>query len=206
MGTPTFWMRAREMWLEETGKAHEFNRRALELVKDRTSFDERQEMLDDEFGITYDLLKPYIDRYEQQQREKKAAKAAGKAAAKQARQSEDDGGAEPDRGDPLPAPAEGGAGGDHPETIGGDLSDVRWALANLSRSGVNPKDAPSAIAWNLLVIGRGGTQGQLKLLDIYRATIVQPAAKAAESGPVEGPDVRLDELLARLGDGLAGDT
>lgn len=176
---------------------HEFNKRGMELTVEKVGFEEKQEILDGEFGITYQVLKPFIDQVN--------AEARAKRKRKEAPAQSEGSGAEPDRGEAEPDPASSGAGIGDPEPVGGDIADVRWALANLSKQGVGPKDSPSAIAWNLLVIGRGGTQGQLKLLDIYRATIIQPAAKAAEQAPVEGPDGKLEELLERLGAGL-GDT
>jgi len=194
---PTHWIRARDLWLEEVGRADEFRRRAVELMDVERDFGKRQEILDEEFGVTYELLEPYVRRW----REGRDAAAAAKRAGKDAAKARDAG---PSGGVPAPDPAVGGAGDGGPEAIGGDVADVRWAIANLSRQGVGPRDAPTAIAWNLLVIGRSGIQGQLKLMDIYRATIVQPAAKAAEQGPVDGPDVRLEDLLARLSEGLCG--
>lgn len=197
MGIPTYWFKAREAYLRSIDRWHEFNKRGMELTVEKVGFEEKQEILDGEFGITYQVLKPFIDQVN--------AEARAKRKRKEAPAQSEGSGAEPDRGEAEPDPASSGAGIGDPEPVGGDIADVRWALANLSKQGVGPKDSPSAIAWNLLVIGRGGTQGQLKLLDIYRATIIQPAAKAAEQAPVEGPDGKLEELLERLGAGL-GDT
>lgn len=194
MGIPNYWFKAREAYLRSVDRWDAFAKRGMELTMERVEFEAKQEQLDEEFGITYQVLKPFIDQVNAESRAKRRPKPG-------AAQSEESG-AEPDRGEAEPVPAPGGAGVGDPESVGGDIADVRWALANLSRQGVGPKDAPSLIAWNLLVIGRGGTQGQLKLLDIYRATIIQPAAKIAEHAPVEGPDGKLEELLERLGAGL----
>ena len=176
------------MWLKANGREVEFQKRYGELVTQGIEFDERQEMIDQEFGLTYAVLKPYIDQYNADQKVKAKAKNP-----------------EPD---PEPEVAvERGSPGEEPEpdrALGGDTNDVRWAIANLSKAGLSPRDAPTAIAWNLLAIGRSGIQGQLKLLDIYRATIVQPAAKELSQEGLAGPDDRLADLLERLGDGLEG--
>lgn len=193
MTIPNYWLRAREAWLREQGRWDEYVRMWGAMTGDGVPFAEKHEQIDAHFGLTYELLRPWIDRVNAEQAAKRASRRS---------KASDSGGEAP----PAPPPdAAAGAAAEPPaeQPVGGDIADVRWALANLSLHGVGPKDAPSPIAWSLLVIGRSGTQGQLKLLDVYRATIIQPAAKAAEEvAPSGEQDDRLDELLARLARGI----
>lgn len=192
--TPRYWVEARKRYLSENNRLVEFQRRNAQLMSDIRDYDERQEALDTEFGIEYGLLKPYIDEYHAEQKAKKRRGPGKQSKPEQASESKVE--LESDASVGVVAEAVANAG---------DLEDVRWAIANLSRTGVGPKDAPSQIAWNLLLIARSGVQGQLKLLDIYRATIIQPTAKAreAELGRTDADDAHLSDLMSRLGDGLA---
>jgi len=197
---PRNWLKARERWLADQGRTDEFNRRLMHLVSEGVGFDERHEIVDQEFGVTYEVLEPYLNAYAAEQKAKKAGRnKAGPPPQEQAPPE-----AATEKAEAMPDPATMPDGSSVME-IGGDLSDVRWALANLSRTGIRERDAPTAIAYNLLVIARSGIQGQLKLMDIYRSTIVQPAAKAAESAEVDGRDSHLEELLGRLSEGLGDD-
>jgi hypothetical protein len=201
---PRNWLKARERWLADVGRLDDFNRRLMHLMTEGVGFDERHEILDEEFGATYEVLEPYLSEYAREQKERKAS--GRKAAAPPPSGPEPEAGSEvrSEIGSEMPDAASVPDGSSVME-IGGDLSDVRWALANLSKTKIREKDAPSAIAYNLLVIARGGVQGQLKLMDIYRSTIIQPAAKAAESSPLEGQDAHLEGLLRRLSEGLVED-
>lgn len=177
MKPPGWWIKARAAWLESIGRGAEFDKRALELASNRDlTWDERQEKLDEEFGVTYESLRPFIPPTGTRRR-KDSGEGERPAA---------------DGGDPSPVAA--------PDQ-GGDLGDVRWALANLG-SAVRQSDAPSPIAWSLLALARSGSSGAMKLLDIYRATIVQPAVQAASRPEADAADARLDDLLRRLSEGL----
>lgn len=162
----------------------------------KTGYMERQETLDEEFGVTYAVLKPYIEEWNAEQDAKKAKRSPKPKA-------------EPEPDVPEVVSVTEVEAQESLEQIEGhgDLEDVRWALSNLSRQDAKPSQAPSQIGWNLLVIARSGVQGQLKLLDIYRATIIQPTAKAreAEMGRTDADDAHLKDLMGRLGEGLDSD-
>lgn len=179
MKPPGWWIKARDAWLRSIGRDAEFSARALALASDRDkTWDERQEMLDEEFGVTYEALRPFIE-----------------PTAPRRRKGSGDGDRQAvDGGEPSPPVAAA------PE---GDLGDVRWALSNLGAS-VRQSDAPSPIAWSLLALARSGGAGAMKLLDIYRATIVQPAVQAASRVDADA-DRLLDELLDRLMEGIDED-
>jgi len=185
-----------------------FLNRNAELMNRKTGYMERQETLDEEFGVTYAVLKPYIEEWQAQQDAKKA-KRARLAKPSKAQQCLAKGQSEPEPDVPEVVSVTEVEAEESLEQIEGhgDLEDVRWALSNLSRQDAKPSQAPSQIGWNLLVIARSGVQGQLKLLDIYRATIIQPTAKAreAEMGRTDADDAHLRDLMGRLGEGLDSD-
>lgn len=196
-GIPKYWTECRKRYLADNDMLTRFLNRNAELMNRKTGYMERQETLDEEFGVTYAVLRPYIEEWQAQQDAKKAKRAAGTAKA------------EPEPVVPEAVEVTAVEAEKSLEQIEGhgDLEDVRWALSNLSRQDAKPSQAPSQIGWNLLVIARSGVQGQLKLLDIYRATIIQPTAKAreAEMGRTDADDAHLKDLMGRLGEGLDSD-
>ena len=61
-------------------------------------------------------------------------------------------------------------------------------------------DAPSPIAWNLLIASRQSQAGLLKLMEIFRQVVVPRQADAVVVNAVATDDARLSELLASLSD------
>jgi hypothetical protein len=176
-------MEARKAYCSEAGIEDAFLRRAMEMVHEIHDFEERQEKLDEEFGITYELLKPYIEQYHET-RGKRPKKAKMVEPESSAMPPKDESlSLEPGRDQPLGS---------------GDIGDVRWAMSNLTSESANSKSAPTKIAWNLVVAARQSPQGLLKLMDIYKATVIQPQVKDAESGGNHETDRHLSDVLGRL--------
>jgi len=78
-GIPKYWTECRKRYLADKDMLTRFLNRNAELMNRKTGYMERQETLDEEFGVTYAVLKPYIEEWQAEQEEKKAKRAAGRA-------------------------------------------------------------------------------------------------------------------------------
>lgn len=164
------WNAAKTAYLREKDLREEYQQRFYDLQSVEPDKMRRSEMVETQMGIDYKVLKPYLERHVRDKQRR-----AGKR-----RDSE-----------PVAYDLEKAKPAD-------DVRDIRWAMAHLSDEAVLPADAPSPIAWNLVVAGRQNQAGLLKLMEIYRQVVVPKGVDSTAANAATTDDGRLSELVARL--------
>lgn len=166
------WIAGKTAYLREAGLQEEYQQHFYDLRSEIPDKMRRSEAVEERMGLTYELLKPYIEKHVRDKK-RRQAKRTSKT---------------PVEFDP------------EKHTSADDVRDIRWAMAHLSDEAVMASDAPSPIAWNLLIASRQSQAGLLKLMEIFRQVVVPRQADAAVANAVATDDARLSDLLASLSD------
>jgi K+-sensing histidine kinase KdpD len=164
------WIAGKTAYLKDNGLQAVYQQHFYDLQAEIPDKMARSERVEEIMGLTYEVLQPYIDEHIRGKK-RRQAKRTSKT---------------PVQFDP------------EKHTSADDVRDIRWAMAHLSDEAVMSSDAPSPIAWNLLIASRQSQAGLLKLMEIFRQVVVPKQADAALANAVSTDDARLSDLLSRL--------
>jgi len=184
---------AKKRWLSEQPDAvrSEYYARAKELNDGKTTYFEREEILNEEFGITRDTLSDMLEKVSEEWKERRREKREAAEERSEATESPD--------GVPESAP-DGGS------VASNDVSNIKWVAENLPNEGTLREHAPCSAAWGLLCWARRNPDQFYT--QIYKQVVIPTKREIEEAIDASEDETRLivalDKVRAIAGDLVDG--
>jgi len=172
---------AKKKWLSEQDAdfLQKYHGRVAELNDGKNHYLEREEILNEEFGITRESLASHIEDVLSERKKKKERK-------------------KPDIVTPLDPPAEVIDG---PASNGGfvasnDVINIKWVAENLPNDEAEKGQAPNSAAWGLLCWARRNPDQFYT--QIYKQVVIPTKREIEEASDAANDEDRLIEALDRV--------